>query len=37
VFNNATGGPLRVNTMMNRFEKLVSVAEGPNIRFHDLR
>jgi len=37
VFTNETGGPLHVNTLNYRFEKLIAAASVPAIRFHDLR
>lgn len=37
VFTNQTGGPLHVNTIIDRFERLVADAGVPRIRFHDLR
>jgi integrase len=36
VFTNETGGPLHVNMLNYRFEKLIAAAV-PAIRFHDLR
>jgi integrase len=37
VFTNETGGPLHVNALMVRYERLVREAGVPRIRFHDLR
>lgn len=37
VFTNASGGPLHVNSLMDRFARLVARAGVPRIRFHDLR
>jgi integrase len=37
VFTNASGGPLHVNSLMDRFARLVACAGVPRIRFHDLR
>ncbi len=37
VFTNGTGGPLHVNSLMARCEKLVVVAGVPRIKFHDMR
>ncbi len=37
VFTNETGGPLHVNSLMARYEKLVVLAGVPRIRFHDMR
>lgn len=37
VFTNETGGPLHVNTLTRRYERLVATAGVRRIRFHDLR
>ena len=37
VFANATGGPLRPNTVTQSFLKIARKAGLANIRFHDLR
>jgi integrase len=37
VFTNDLGGPLPVNSLMSQYEKLITTAEVPRIRFHDLR
>ncbi|MBA2278613.1 MAG: tyrosine-type recombinase/integrase [Chloroflexia bacterium] len=37
VFTNETGGPLHVNSLIHRFQKLIAAAAVPTIRFHDLR
>lgn len=37
VFTNQTGGPLHVNTVIDRFERLIAAAGVPVIRFHDTR
>lgn len=37
VFTNALGGPLHVNALVSRFERLIVAAGVRRIRFHDLR
>ena len=37
IFTNPIGGPLHVNSLMSRFERLIVEAAVPRIRFHDLR
>jgi integrase len=37
VFTNHTGGPLHVNSLVYQYEKLITTAGVPRIRFHDLR
>lgn len=37
VFTNATGGPLHVNALIGRYERLVKAAGVPRLRFHDMR
>ncbi len=37
VFTNGTGGPLHVNSLVNRFRRLIISVGVPPIRFHDLR
>src|SRR4051812_47862228 len=37
VFTKETGGPRHVNSLVNRYEKLIVTASVPKIRFHDVR
>lgn len=37
VFTNETGGPIRVKTLMTRYEQTIAAAGVKRIRFHDMR
>jgi integrase len=37
IFTNRTGGPLHINTLIDRFQRVTEAAGVSTIRFHDMR